>query len=198
MRRDGAGGEHDVVKTHLPNLLIFDRRLRCRPPAGRTAGGRGPRSSTGCCWLGVISRSALTESVADHQPQAGLPQCLWRGNEVSVGSLCIYGRSPSNVVVATKAKRSEAVGLESPHCWMRIAHPRWDISLRPVSRIARGIAHRLTTQRLKIGTRELGSSAQQGTGLAAAAGEGRYRGRSFRSSRRAGKPRTWRREAGGR
>ena len=156
----------------------------------------GRKARPGACRWGVISRSASNESDADHQPQAGLPQCLWRGNEVGVGSLCIYGSLPPYAVMAAEAKRSEAAGLESPRCWMRAAYPGWDISSRPVPRIARGIAHRLTTRRLKIGTRELGSSAQQGTGLAAAAGEGRHWGRSFRSSRRAGKPRTWRREAG--
>jgi hypothetical protein len=32
--------------------------------------------------LGDISRSALTEPDADHHLQVGLPQCLWRDNEV--------------------------------------------------------------------------------------------------------------------
>ena len=62
--------------------------------------------------------------------------------------------------------------------------------------IARGIAHRLRARRLEMGTRELDTSAQHGTGLAATAGDGRHRGRSFRSRRRTGKPCTGRREAG--
>jgi hypothetical protein len=74
--------------------------------------------------------------------------------------------------------------------------PRWDWLLCPISRIARGRAHRLTAQRLEIGTRELGSFARSEAGLAATARYGRHQGRSFRSSRSAGKPHTGRREAG--
>lgn len=33
MRRDGAGGYYDIIQT-LPALLIFDRRLQCRPARG--------------------------------------------------------------------------------------------------------------------------------------------------------------------
>jgi hypothetical protein len=36
--------------------------------------------------------------------------------------------------------------------------------LKPILRIARGIAHHLQAQRLKIGTRELGPLAQQELG----------------------------------
>ncbi len=45
---------------------------------------------------------------------------------MGVGSLCIYGSLPPHAVMAVEAKRSEAVGLESPHCWMRATHPGWD------------------------------------------------------------------------
>lgn len=48
---------------------------------------KGPRSLTGRRRLGCMSRSALNVPDAGHQPQAGLPQCPWRANEVNVKSL---------------------------------------------------------------------------------------------------------------
>jgi len=104
--------------------------------------------------------------------------------------------SASFIVMALEAKRSEAAGYVHPCCWARSSRPRRERLSWPVFSIARGRALRLTTRRLEIRTRELGSSAQHGAGLAAMVGEGRHRGRSFRSSRSAGKPRTRRREAG--
>ena len=53
-----------------------------------------------------------------------------------------------------------------------------------------------TGPRLIDGTREPASSARIGSGLAEETGDGWSRGRSLRSSPSAGKPRTWRREAG--
>lgn len=102
----------------------------------------------------------------------------------------------SSIVMALEAKRSEVAGYVHPCCWPRLSRPGREQLSRPVSSIARGRVLRLTARRLEIRTRELGSPAQRGTGLAAMVGDGRHRGRSFRSSRSAGKPCTRRREAG--
>lgn len=57
-----------------------------------------------------MSRSALNVPDVIHQSQAGLPQCLWRDNEVSGGSLCIY-RNASRCVMALEVIRSEVAGF---------------------------------------------------------------------------------------
>jgi hypothetical protein len=96
-----------------------------------------------------------------------------------------------------ETKRCEAVRLLcSSLLTATQSRPRREQLSKPVSKIARGTAHRLPAHRSKTGTRELGVPAQLGAGLAATAGDGHCRGRSFRSSQRAGKPCTRRREAG--
>src|SRR6185437_12350731 len=85
----------------------------------------------------------------------------------------------SFIVMALEAKRFEVAGYVHPCCWARSSRPRREQLSEPVSSIARGRALRLTTRRLEIRTRELGSSARHGAGLAAMVGDGRHRGRSF-------------------
>lgn len=85
---------------------------------------------------------------------------------MSAGSLCIYRITPLHRD-GERAKQSEAAGLVILRCWMRRGRTRGRGTLHCLSsRIVRGRAHHLPTQRLGTGTRELGSPAQQELGYA--------------------------------
>ncbi len=73
--------------------------------------------------------------------------------------------------------------------------PRWDWLLCPISRIARGRAHRLTAQGWKSEHGNLDCLPGWKPGSLRPARYGQHQGRSFRSSRSVGKPRTWPKES---
>src|SRR5215471_17526716 len=106
---------------HLPNLLIFDRWLQCRPTVGVTA-GKGAEKLDRASPIGWHKQIGLNCTGCRPSAAGGLPQCLWRGNEVSDGRLRIYGNPLPHAAMAAEAKGSEAAGLVSPRCWVRRTH----------------------------------------------------------------------------
>lgn len=195
VRHDGEGGNYEIITLSLAwrfltggcNAALPDKsigRKGAEKPDRVSPVGWHKQIGLNCTGCGPSTASRAT--------------AVFMARQRSRRRKPLYLRNPpSHAAMAAEAKRSEAAGLLFPRCCARLARARDGArSLRPVLCIARGIAYRLRTRRLEIATWEPGSSAQHGTGLAATAGDGRHPGRSFRSSRSAGKPRTGRREAG--
>ena len=181
---------------NLRFLLVFDRRLKCRP-ARRSAGQKGAekldRASTVGCHKQIGLKCTGNE-----------PSIVSRATAVRMARQRSMRRTPltlshmpPNSVMAWGSSDPMWQGSSAPCREVcGVARLGRDHAPQPVSCIARGTACRLSVRRLKTRTRELDTSAQHGTGLTVTAGDGRYRGRSSRSSQRAGKPHTGRRRAG--
>jgi len=73
------------------NLLIFDRRLKCRL-AIESNGWKGITKFDRVSPVGCHKQSDLKCTGCVHRTQVGLPQCLRWDNEVSDGNLYIRDR----------------------------------------------------------------------------------------------------------
>ena len=128
---------------------------------------------------------------------AGLPQDLWRGDEARAGSLCTYRMSSAGRDSVEDVVR-EPDRLECLVWWRRFVGVATGWSSPPVAGASRGRASRL--QGPWVMDRNAGTRTRPPVCSAPASSsessDGRARGRSSRSSRRSGKPATWRRGAG--
>lgn len=193
VRHDGVGGKHEINTSHAWRFLTGG----CNAASpDESIGRKGAEKLDRASPVGWHKQIGLN-GTGGGPSTASRATAVFMARQRSGRRKPLYLRNPPpQAAMAAEAKRSEAAGLLFPRCWARVTRSGWEALSQTHPLYRQGYSPPPNDTRSKIATWEPGSSAQHGTGLAATAGDGRRRGRSLRSRRSAGEPRTGQREAG--